>query len=189
MSVAVLAVHMIAKGHELNNEFTDAMIEHIKGRCEVDHGASITFAASAPSRFCRYLLPHVTKFSDASSRFVLGAWYFLRSSRELDLCAQPKHIVVQVIAFKKIYTKAPSVVLRQLVQDYATRPPSKGEVATYLSEPFELNLIRHQGQRNCTCCGSYALHEKVFLGNSRQLRKKMEICAHARFESGECVWE
>lgn len=179
-SIAVLSVHMIAKTYELNNEFTDAMIEHIKGRCEVEMGGQNR------TRVCRYLLPRVFEFSAASSRFVLGAWYFLRSSY---MCAQPKHIVVQAIAFKKIHTKAPTVVLQQLVQDYATRPPARGAVDTYLSQPFELNLIRHQGRRICTCCGSDALHEKVFLGNSRQLRKKMEICAHARFESGECVWE
>ena len=179
-SIAVLAVHRIAKQHGLNNEFIDAMITHIKERCKVEMGGQNR------TRVCRYLLPRVFEFSEASSRFVLGAWYFLRSSY---MCTQPKHIVVKAVAFKQIYTKTPKVVLRQLVQDYATRPPCIKEVDTYLSQPFELNLIRHQSTRYCTCCGSGALHEKVFLGNRPQLRKKMEICAHARFESGECVWE
>jgi hypothetical protein len=180
VSIAVLAVHKIAKQHGLGNDFIDATIDHIKGRCKVDRGSQNR------ARLCRYLLPRVFVFSEASPRFVLGAWYFLRSSYSHP---QPKHIVVQVVAFKKIYTKTPTVVLQQLVQDYATRPPCIGEVDTYLSKPFELNLIRHRSTRNCSCCGSDALHEKVFLGNSPQLRKKMEICAHARFESGECVWE
>lgn len=193
---AIIAVCEIAQRYKLDIGFVECMVEHIKGRCiaEVDCATGTTRTHPNGERM-RYLLPRVPCVANQSRRFVLNAWYFVRKPCLHYISSggmtQPHYILVRVECVKKIYTKRPKVTLVQLVQDYTTHNNVEEKVDTYVSEPFELNLLRHCGEKGavCHCCGSREAHEKVFLGNNPRLRKNIELCARTRVERGQAVWE